>query len=247
MPAQSGGAPAEEAVDRTIQLPPFSVTFFTAAILLSFFAATTGGDPFILVPMAWAAAASFIVLVVLRPGSPANKRLGSYVHLAGALVVVAVLLSSGGIAYTYGAYGDLVAVASAEADPLDLSDGANHTVVFELKNQGPLAVRFSTKPYLDLELTNSSGERVPGFGCPGSKRSLTDRDVRELLPGGTFRYEVNGRWDGDIFPDNSSCGRWHMAAGETFYLYAIISGRAVSATLPVWVGSVESNRIAITT
>jgi len=242
---QSDGGDTEAQVDLTIPIPPFTVSGLAATAILIVLARFSNGNIFILWPLAWAAATTTLAVVVFRRGSAVSQRLGSWAKPVGALVVVAALMGAGGTAYTYGFYGDLAAFATADADPLDLSDGANHTVSFELKNVGTTTVRIF--PTLRLALENASGEAIGAdFGCPPSMGRLsTDRNVKELPPGGTIEFKVKLQSDGMNLPSNTSCPRWHVVAGETYFLYAIVGGRAGSITLPVWVGSVESNRIAV--
>jgi len=232
-------------VDLTIPIPPFVVSGLAATALFAVLARFLGGGIFLLWPLAFAAAASTVVLVVFRPGSAVYLRLGPWAKPVGALVVLAVLMGAGGTEYTYGFYGNLAALATADADPVDLSGGTNHTVSFELKNTGTTTVRIS--PTFRLVLENASGQAVPvDIGCPPSPPpSSTDRDAKQLPPGGSIVHHVTFWSNGTNLGPTFDCGKWQVTPGQTYTLYAVMGGRAGGSTLPVWVGSVESNRIAV--
>lgn len=153
------------------------------------------------------------------------------------------------MAYTWGSYGELAAVASAEASPLDLSDGANHTVLFELKNVGLTPVR--VVPYLKhLRLETALGETPDLYGhCVNSHAYQmfqgSDGWENELPPGGTIGFEVRVQSNGTHLATGENCAHWLVTAGETYYLHAAIEGLPATNTLPIWVGTLETDPIAL--
>lgn len=240
----------EGEVDRTVSIPRGLVACLWVVVPLVPLAMFAGGQYPVLWPLCWASVTATGAVLVLRKGSVPSRRLGRWVTPVGTIAVVAVLMGTGGgqfvWAYTWGSTGDLSLTAMPDVDPLDLSDGANHTVTVELRNIGTTAVRVT--PYLQVGVEDDSGEGVyGGSSCPPFPRDLQYvpgfAGGKDLAPGAAFQFEVTLRSNGSVL--QVDCDRWQVTASETYLMHATIEGLPRSDNLPTWTGSVQSNRVEV--
>ena len=213
-----------------------------ASMTLLWIAVALNGRVRLAMPLALSALSVTMLAWVLVGNTRVAKRVGPWRAPFAAAVVVLLFLGTGGLAYTYGSAGSLELRAIPDSAPLDLRDGANHTVTFELRNTGHSAVRFVNWG-LSLVLVDANGSWVGGnFTCPVLVRApATDADTEELAAGQAFRFERRFWAEGAQL--HEYCHDWNTVSGGDYQLFAALSLVPGAVTLPHWSGTLESNRV----
>lgn len=214
------------------------------SLILLYVAVELGGRVRAAMPLALGATV-FVVLVWLvgRNGRKAES-LGPCGKPATVVAAAITFLATGGIAYTYGGSATLELWAVPEASPFDLRDGANHSLVFELRNVGTGTARFVNWG-LSLDMVDANGSRVRSiYRCPVATRGpATDEATEELGPGQARPFEYHLRAEGGQIRE--ACQDWMVASGAEVRIGGIVTLASGLVTLPLVTGIVHSNLVRV--